>query len=382
MKARFIINRTAVILYPINSQIPAKRKMAFVIPSMQAGGMERVMAVLTNYLCKFGDLEIHLILYGRKPRIFYSIEYEVIIHQPQSKFINYLRHVSTLGRLIYLRRKVRLIDPNVVISFGTLWNRFVLLSLIGVKTPIFISDRGQPNKKYSILHELLGNILYPKSSGIIVQTQHAKSLYEKKYKRTKIYLLNNPIRIPSSRDNKIVRENSILTVGRLIKSKHHDRLIRIFSRLFAHDWKLIIIGGNALKQNNFENLNKLIIELGLQKRVLLTGEIYDLDNYYYKSKIFAFTSSSEGFPNVVGEALSAGLPVVAYDCIAGPSEMVTEGENGFLVPVFDDTSFQQRLQLLIDNDDLLQKMSSKASCSVKKFSVDKIAQQFLEIVLT
>ncbi len=108
----------------------------------------------------------------------------------------------------------------------------------------------------------------------------------------------------------------------------------------------------------------------------------DVDSQYLKSKIFAFTSNSEGFPNVIGEALSAGLPVVSYDCVAGPSEMIVDGENGFLVPVFDDDLFQKRLQQLIDDEELRQKMARKAPESVEKFSIEKIGQQYLDFILS
>ncbi|NMC40766.1 MAG: glycosyltransferase family 4 protein [Bacteroidales bacterium] len=179
----------------------------------------------------------------------------------------------------------------------------------------------------------------------------------------------------------IKKENWILTVGRLIKTKHHDRLIRIFSRLNAPGWKFIIIGGDALKQNNLPLLYKLVKEFVLTGSVIFTGNLSDIDEYYYKSKIFAFTSSSEGFPNVVGEALSAGLPVVSYDCVAGPSEMITDGENGFLVPVFDDDLFRKRLQQLIDDEGLRQKMSAKAPASVERYAIEKIGKQYLDFIL-
>jgi glycosyltransferase involved in cell wall biosynthesis len=65
-------------------------------------------------------------------------------------------------------------------------------------------------------------------------------------------------------------------------------------------------------------------------KVFLEGEQKEIDPWYHRAKLFAFTSSSEGYPNVVGEALSAGLPVVAYDCIAGPSDMIDDGKTGIL----------------------------------------------------
>ena len=191
-------------------------------------------------------------------------------------------------------------------------------------------------------------------------------------KNVDIEVIGNPIRFINYDKKTVLKENIILSIGRLITTKHHDRLIHIYSKLAAPGWKLVIVGGNSLKQNNLENLQQMIIELNLTGKVIITGKQKNVEEYYMKSKIFAFTSSVEGFPNVVGEALSAGMPVVSYDCVAGPSEMVVDGKNGFLVPVFEDEIFQKRLQNLIDNEDLLIRMSEKAKQSVKEFSIESI----------
>ena len=124
------------------------------------------------------------------------------------------------------------------------------------------------------------------------------------------------------------KENIVLSVGRLIRSKHHDKLIEIFSHV-APGWKLIIVGDDSQKQNNMILLKDLIPKLNMNEKIILAGNQSDVDSYYLKSKIFAFTSSSEGFPNVVGEAMSAGLAVVAFDCVAGPSELIQSGETDF-----------------------------------------------------
>jgi GalNAc-alpha-(1->4)-GalNAc-alpha-(1->3)-diNAcBac-PP-undecaprenol alpha-1,4-N-acetyl-D-galactosaminyltransferase len=171
-------------------------------------------------------------------------------------------------------------------------------------------------------------------------------------------------------------------VSRLINTKHHDRLISIFSKLNAPGWKLIIIGSDDQKQKHLFRLRLLTQKLKIDERVFFEGEKQNVEDYYSRCLIFAFTSSSEGFPNVIGEALSAGLPVVSYNCVAGPSDMITHGENGFLVPVFDDEQFQQKLQLLINDKDLRNKMADNAKESIKKFSVESIGQQYLDFILS
>jgi len=155
----------------------------------------------------------------------------------------------------------------------------------------------------------------------------------------------------------------------------------LFVRINNPDWKLVIIGDDALKQKNMARLQALVNELEANEKVILLGKRADVEAYYLKSKIFAFTSSSEGFPNVIGEAQSAGLPVVAFDCIAGPAEMLIDGENGFLVPLFDYSLFEKRLGQLMQQTELQKKLGDNARQSVKKFSAAKISLQYEKFIL-
>jgi glycosyltransferase involved in cell wall biosynthesis len=141
------------------------------------------------------------------------------------------------------------------------------------------------------------------------------------------------------------------------------------------------VGGDALKQKNTEELNKLISSLNAHSTVVLAGNQKDVASYYKKSSIFAFTSSSEGFPNVIGEALSFGLPVVAFDCIAGPSDMIEEGINGNLIELFNYDEFSRKLNILMNDDDLRNEMMTFAPKSITKFDKNKIGQEYFDFII-
>ena len=167
-------------------------------------------------------------------------------------------------------------------------------------------------------------------------------------------------------------------VGRLIESKHHDKLIEMFARVVIPGWKLLIVGYDHLKQKNMSKLKKLISELNVEDRVILVGKQKNVDYYYLKSKIFAFTSSSEGFPNAIGEAISAGLPVVTYDCIAGPSEMIINSSTGFLIPLFDRDQFREKLELLMRSKELREKFGIHGQRVIEKFIKDHLIKPMQE----
>lgn len=357
-----------------------KKKICFVIPSLQAGGMERVMSELAGYFALKKNVELHLILYGIAQDIFYSLPDNINIHTPAFTFNNRKRFWYTLKTLYYLRKTVKKIDPFRLLSFGEIWNSFVLLALFGLKYQVYISDRCNPEKRFSWLQEFLRKIFYPSAAGMVAQTDKARQIYESKSLNKNIRVIGNPIRkIPDGDDN--IRENIVLMIGRLIQSKHQDKLIELFLKISVQGWKLIIVGYDHLQQKNFERLMKIVRDNNAENKVSLVGRQKNVDSYYRRSKIFAFTSSSEGFPNVIGEAMSAGIPVIAFDCIAGPSEMIKNNYNGYLISLFDYEQFSVKLEMLMKNDDLRRSFGERAKKDIQRFSVERIGEEYLRFLL-
>lgn len=359
----------------MNKQI----KICLAIPSLQAGGMERVMSEIAWDFSKRKDVELHLIMFGRNRDIFYPIPDNMIIHKPNFKFNDNLRTLYTIKTIFYIRKEIKKINPDKILSFGEIWNSFVLLSLLGTKYDTFVSDRCRPDKSFGKLHDYLRKKLYSKAKGVIAQTAKAKEIYSKQFHNDNVIVIGNPIR--DIKPKNIEREDIIVSVGRLIDTKNFDQLINIFSKIENKNWKLIIIGGDALKQNNSVKLQQQINNLNLNEKIILAGTQKDVESYLLKSKIFAFTSSSEGFPNVIGEAMSAGLPVIAYDCIAGPSDMIEDGNNGFLIPLFDQELFVNKLNYLTNNEEIITEMGNNArDFIIKRFSTKTICEQYFNFI--
>lgn len=356
------------------------KKICFIIPTLGTGGMERVMVELINEFSKDKNLNLYLILYGFNREIFYTLSDSVKIYIPSFLFDKKARFYSTIKTLLFVRKQVKEINPDTILSFGEYWNSFVILALKFLRYPIYVSDRCQPDKSLGFIHDLLRKILYPKTNGVIAQTETAKNIFENLYRHNKVEVIGNPIRKIENHKN-IKKENIILTVGRLINTKNHDKLIRLFAEMNRKDWRLIIIGGDSLKQNNSTILEKLIVELNIKDNVFLIEKTVDIDDFYLKSKIFAFTSSSEGFPNVIGEAMSAGLPAVAFDSVTGITDLITNGFDGFLVEKFNYDEFKNKLISLMEDEYLRTMMGENAKISIKKFSSDLISNKFKSFIL-
>lgn len=353
-------------------------KICCCINTLAAGGKERVMSSLINGFVSDYGAEVHVVLYGIKPEVFYDIDEKAIIHTPQFK-PGRNRLLLTLKTLAYLRKEIKKVNPDTILNLGEIWNSFILLALIGTDYPIYISDRCRPNKSFGFFHDALRKWLYPKAKGVIAQTNKAKECYIEWFQNNNITVIGNPINdIEIPKDN--VREKIVLSVGRLLDTKHFDQLISIFADINNPDWKLIIVGGEANNQKNMGRLQEQIVNIGLSERIELAGTRKNVVDYLLKAELFAFTSSSEGFPNVVGEALSAGLPVVAYDCIAGPSDMIQNGVNGYLIELFDQEQFKLKLQELMEDEDLRNRMREQAQASMQKYELPKIVDDYYRFI--
>ncbi|MBO4620701.1 MAG: glycosyltransferase [Victivallales bacterium] len=337
------------------------------------------MSELVNGFIRVYGAEVHVILYGIKRDCFYELDERAVVHRPPFPFTRRHRTWCTLKTIGYLRHEIKTLRPDTVLSFGNYWNNLVLLSTWGLQTPVYVSDRSSPVKNMGWLQKHLRVWLYPRAAGVIAQTSKAKEICGKLFRQNNYATIGNPIReIPE--DTNVFRENIVLSVGRLIRTKHYDRLIRLFHELNRPDWRLVIVGGDAQNQNLMAELQKILVGLGNPSNIELAGTQKDVESYLRRASIFAFTSSSEGFPNAVGEAMSAGLPVISYDCVAGPSEMISDGVNGYLVPVFDDALFQRRLLELMDSPERREQFGRRAREDIRAFGVERIVEKFYQFI--
>jgi len=338
-----------------------------------------VITLLANEFAKRANLEVHVIVYGRESPTNYVLSEKVTVHRPAFRFDNRMRLISTIRRLNYLRRIIKQGRYDALLSFGDRWNNFVMLACLGLHARVFLSDRSSPVLDIGWFQTLLRRLLYPRAAGLLAQTSQARDMAREHKLNDRICIVPNPV-VRQQLVNESGRENIVLSVGRMVATKNYDCLIRIFASLNANNWRLIIVGDDAQGQKHRSVLEDLAGRLHVFDRVEFAGQQFDVQPFYDRAKIFAFTSSSEGFPNVVAEALASGLPVVSYDCVAGPSDLIRSGENGYLVKVFDEQEFGKKLAQLMVYADKRIEMSIAARESVAHLSVERVASRILGFV--
>lgn len=177
-----------------------------------------------------------------------------------------------------------------------------------------------------------------------------------------------------------VRSKTVVAVGRMHPVKAFDRLLKVWAEVAKKhpDWCLKLIGGG----DELDNLKALSKELGTDSSVIFTGPL-DHDKVIEEmnsASVFAMTSLSEGFPFVLIEALSCGLPIVAFDVRVGPRAIINDGVNGFLVKDEEYSEFAQKLCSLIEDGSKLTDFSKNALSRAADFSEETILNKWMKII--
>lgn len=166
----------------------------------------------------------------------------------------------------------------------------------------------------------------------------------------------------------------VVSAGRLVPRKGMARLIRAFAPVAGRhpEWHLRIYGTGPLE----DNLRGRIESLGLGAQVHLMGHTDDLPGAFDEAAVFASGSSAEGFPMVMLEALSKGLPIVGTDCPRGPGDIIRHGHNGLLVPNRDVDALSEALETVVADDDLRRAMGAEALSDAEQYLPDQVAARW------
>jgi glycosyltransferase involved in cell wall biosynthesis len=186
-------------------------------------------------------------------------------------------------------------------------------------------------------------------------------------------IISNPISFSSNEFSNLSSKKAI-AVARHSYEKGFDRMLKIWQKVIVKypEWSLEIYG----KSNKNQDLHKMANSLNIGNNVTFFEPVKNISEKYLDSSIYLMTSRSEGFPMVLLEAMTMGLPCVGYDCPCGPRAIIRNNENGFLVENGNIDSFVQKIESLIENEDLRIEMGKNAQESTKKYNIDSIMQQW------
>jgi glycosyltransferase involved in cell wall biosynthesis len=355
-----------------------KKEIAFLIPSMAGGGAQKVTLLLANELCKRG-WDISLLIANAEGVYLKRLDKNIKIISLGKRNIS--------GNVFEIARYLKRSRPALFFSSMTYVNVIAGISVIlsNYKGKIFFSEHSNPSTRNANNKNLINKIItflakmvYKKADAVICVSQGVKDELNRVINNLKTsVVINNPIENFFKKGKYNHDKLRIISMGRLDKEKNFSLLIEAFSIVlnrvpfYQQNAELYILGEGPER----DNLVLLISALKLQDKIFLPGFVENPEDLLSSADLFALCSNREGFPNVLVEALSCGLPVISTDCPSGPSEILQEGKFGKLIPVNDKESLANAIIETINTPNVNSTMEERMR-RANDFSVESIVDQY------
>ena len=348
------------------------KNIIFLTYYMGFGGVEKVIATLSN---KFSEKGIKCtIITLRNDQCVYTLNSNIdIIPLYDGEGTPTVKEYGKC--FIYLRKLVKEIQPDVILSMPEEISCKAIPFLIGLKIPIVVSERNNPwimpqNK----INRLLRRIFYPFVNGIVFQTKEAGQFFSRNI-RNKSTVIPNPLdlsRIPEEWE--APRRKEIVSVGRLESQKNYSLLINAFSEFYKkHNEYCLIIYGKGSEKEALEDLAKNKIP---ESAYYFAGVTNDVLKCINGSFMFVLSSDYEGLPNILIEAMALGLPCISTNCKCGPRSLIENGLNGLLIPVRNEKAMVQAMCHIAENEEHALSMGKEAMLIKERLNTDKIVERW------
>nr|WP_276208740.1 glycosyltransferase family 4 protein [Caulobacter sp. 17J65-9] len=344
---------------------------------MDGGGAERVITHMSRHWAMKGDAVCLVTITGPDRKV-YDVDPRVrLIHldldQPSKSGLGKLQQI--LFRIWSVRREIRRFKPDAALGFMPSSAVLLALAALGIRCRTIGCERNYPPKlPLSRAWELARRHLYRLLDCVSVQTEAAEVWIRTNTTARRTVVIPNALpwplvdSLPTLEPDAAIPPDRLvaLAAGRLNPAKGFDNLVRAFGVLARRwpEWDLVILG----EGDERERLKELIDELGLSGRVFMPGRAGNLSEWFSRAELFVLSSRTEGFPNILLEAMGAGVPAVATDCQTGPRELIDDGVNGLLAPEGDPLALANVLERLVSDPNLRLKFAEAGKVVRDRFA--------------
>jgi len=356
------------------------------------GGLERVVIEKMNYLADSFGFEIFTLTYNQGDHpVPYPISKQVIFRDLNIKLFSQYRYRG-LKRLYYkyklqslllsrLKTGIQEIKPDVIVT-----PRIDLLGVLlksSVKIPIVYESHSSCKWITFDNDGLLWRLkryyyktLASKSDMVVALTKSDAMEWRKI--TSKVCVIPNIVNLNNTGRYSDCSSKSAIFVGRLSKQKDLEGLLQIWSIAYQHFpmWELHIYGetgDDGVKQMLLKSVEEMNANIFIHEP---TSKIIEK---YIESSMLLLTSFYEPFGLVLPEAMSCGIPVVAFDCPYGPVDIITDGVDGFLIPERNIEIFSNRVCELMGSRDKRLQMGKSGIASSKRYDASLVMPQWKQL---
>ena len=346
------------------------------------GGVERVLIDKSNWFVEYGGCEVclltinqgsHPICYPLHPKVIYD-DLNIQFHQ-QYHFPFFKRLIKNI-QLHHLFRKRMLIKiqefaPDIIVCTRLEYIRDIIqvkgaIPLVFESHSSCLASRFEGDGILRRLHVWYLQLAVKKVQMVVALTKGDAEEWKKQ--TPNVCVIPNVVHLNTS-DCSDCSSKSAITVGRFTKQKDLTCLLHIWNQVYQRypDWQFHIYGGYGDEQDVILSvINQMDANIQVHKSTS------DIIEKYKDSSVFLLTSKYEPFGLVLPEAMSCGLPIVAFDCPYGPRDIISDGVDGFLISNRNEEEFLEKVCLLIKNSDLRVQMGQKGYSSSKRYHVENI----------
>lgn len=370
----------------------------YCIPALyNAGGMERILTEKANYLANQPDFKIHVLTTDQKNKdVFYELSQKIAVRHLNLDFDQYFDYtlINKYLSIKKLQKKYKRILEEYCLA-----NEINIIVSLGGKELDFLYKLNTPCTKICELHfsievreqfmlargKTLKNRLIGKFrtyqmkrqtkclDKLIVLTKSDEEKLKQTHKNVvQIYNFSSF----EKNDKVLLHKKNIVAVGKLDPQKGFDLLIDSCKNIENwNNWVLHIYGEGPDKTF----LEKKVKDNNLQDHIFFMGVNTSMEMVYINSSLFVLSSRYEGFPMVLLEAISFGIPLVSFDCETGPKEIIKNNDCGLLVENGQIRKLGKAIEYMINNQVILEEKSLKAFTKSNEFSKDKIMREWIQL---
>jgi glycosyltransferase involved in cell wall biosynthesis len=340
------------------------------------GGAERMTTLIAGELVRRGVRVDIVCINGGEPFFELDPRIGVVALNPERDNNFYRRYVRNVWRLHLILRRQKY---DWLINVCTAWSLVSIPAALGTGTRVISWEHMNALERSSrLLGPLSRRLSALFARKVVVLTDDDKVTYEKKFGARNVVKIPNPVTIEVDEPSPL-RDKRFLAIGRFSHEKGFDMLLDAWAltRCRHEGWKLRVVGSGILEGE----LAARIERLAVGGSVALTPTVSDVRDIYRHASVLVMSSRNEGMPLVLIEAMAMGLPIVSFDCEAGPRNVVVDGVTGKLVPPEDVVALAAAMDDMAADKTMRSRMSAAALERSRFFSPEAIMERWMDLLI-